>query len=142
MCQRGVGVNQVGGRIDGATGLARVAVLIFGMTFRALAFDVSVRQKHALDRIKKLLNLACFDQSSFAQFEVNTLGELDVFRRIRGVPVIELDMKALQILRALGCDTGHELLRSNALGLGFQHDGGAVRVVSPDKVHRVSCHPH
>jgi len=56
--------------------------------------------------------------------------------------MIELNMKTLKILRAFSRNAGHELLRRNALGLGFEHDGGAMRIVRADKVHGMPGHTH
>ena len=56
--------------------------------------------------------------------------------------MIELDVKTLQILWTLSRDAGHELLRCNTLGLGFEHDGCAMRIVRADKVHGMSGHTH
>ena len=140
--QSRVGVDQVGGRVDCATGLARVAVLVLGVAFGALALDVAVWQKHAFDGIKKLFDLACFDQSGFAQLAINTLRQLDILGRVSRVPVIKFNMKALQILGALSGDPRDQLLGCDALCLGLKHDGCAVRVIRTDKMYRVSRHAH
>ena len=44
--ERGVGFEEVGGRVGGAADFAVVAVLVFGFAFRAGAFDEAVGQEH------------------------------------------------------------------------------------------------
>ena len=58
------------------------------------------------------------------------------------MPVVELDVKALQIRGTLSGIAGYQRLWRDALRLGFEHDGGAMRVISTDKMHGVSCHAH
>ena len=77
--QRRSWIDQFGGVIDRAAYLAGVAVLVGGTTFRASALDVSIRQKHRLDRIEELFNLAHINQARIAQGSVDRLGEFDVF---------------------------------------------------------------
>jgi len=89
-----------------------------------------------------LFDFAGFDESGFAQLAINALGQFDVFRRVGRVPVIELDMKALKILWAFGCDARDELLGCDALGLGFEHDGRAVGIVGTNEMYGMSRHTH
>ena len=55
-------------------------------------------------------------------------------------------MKALQIARPLGGNARHQLLRGEALLLGLEHDGRAVRIVRADEeqfvpLHALEAHP-
>ena len=56
------------------------------------------------------------------------------------MPVIEAQVEPGQVLRAPGGDAAHQLLRGDPLGLGLEHDGGAVGVVGADEVHLVPLH--
>ena len=138
--ERGYRIVQFGRRIDGAAILAVVAILAGGAAARALALDVAVGQEHALDRVKELFDRALLDQAGGAQPPVDVLREEGVFRRVGRVPVVEANVKAIQVARPIGGDAGHQLLRCDALGLGFEHDGCAVSVVGTDEMHGVAAH--
>ena len=56
------------------------------------------------------------------------------------MPVVEADVKAVEVLLALGADARDQLLRRDAFGLGLEHDGRAVRVVGADEMHLVALH--
>ena len=56
--------------------------------------------------------------------------------------MIELDMKALQVLWAFGGDARDQLLWCDALCFGLEHDGRAMRIVCTDKMHGMSSHAH
>ena len=62
--------------------------------------------------------------------------------RVGRVPVIKFDLKAFQVLGALGRNAGHELLWRDPFCFGFKHDWRAVGVISADKMHGVTCHTH
>ena len=142
--QRRVGVLQVGRRVHRAADLAAVAVLVLRAALRALALDVAVGQEHRLHRIEELLDGSGGDErtvGAVAQRAVDGVGEFGVFGRVGRVPVVELDVKAVEIWLSAGSDLAHELLRRLARLLGRDHDRRAVGVVCSDEVHRVSLHP-
>jgi len=56
------------------------------------------------------------------------------------MPVIETEVKALQIAGPAGGDARDELLRAYSLALRLEHDRRAVRVVGADEVQLVSLH--
>ena len=61
------------------------------------------------------------------------------------MPVVEADVKAVEVFRALGADARDQLLRRDAFGLRLEHDRRAVRVVGADEMHFVALHalePH
>ncbi len=136
----GIRVLEFGGRVHRPAYLAGVAVLIGRAALGALPFDVAVGQEHALDRIEKLLDVAHRNQAVLAQRAVDVLRELMVFRRVGVVPVVEADVKAVEVLRPPGGDVGDELLRRLARLLGGDHDGRAVGIVGSDEVHLVALH--
>jgi hypothetical protein len=138
--ERGVGVLQLGGGIDGATHLAGVAVLVLRAAFRAFTLDVAVRQEHVLHRVEELLDVAREDQPVLAQRAVDVLGEFGVLGAVGGMPVVEADVEAIEVFLAARGDLGHEGLRRLAGLLGGDHDGRAVGVVGADKVHLVALH--
>ena len=143
--QRRVRVLQLGGVVDGAAVLARVAVLVLGAAARALALDEAVGQEHRLHRVEELLDRLHVDQLVLAQRQVDLLGQRVVLRRIGGAPVVERDVEAVEVLRAAGGHLGHEGLRRLALLLGRDHDGRAVRVVGAHEMHLGAVHalePH
>ena len=68
-----------------------------------------------------------------------------VLGRVGGMPVVERDVKAVQIGLASGGDLRHEGLGRLARLLGGNHDGRAVGVVGADETHLVAAHalePH
>ena len=56
------------------------------------------------------------------------------------MPVIEADVKAVEILRAFGGDPLDQLARRDALAFGLEHDRRAVSVVGADEVHFAALH--
>ncbi|MOA51021.1 hypothetical protein D3C78_1741130 [compost metagenome] len=56
------------------------------------------------------------------------------------VPVVELDVKAVEVGLAAGSDVGHELLGRDAGLFGGNHDGRAVGVVGAHEVHVMAVH--
>ena len=72
--------------------------MIFGVTLRAFAFDVTIRQKHILYRIVKLFDHFAGDEAGCFEFAINILRQLVIFNAVGGMPVIEGDMKSIQIL--------------------------------------------
>src|SRR6266699_6606554 len=59
---------------------------------------------------------------------------------MRRVPVVEIDMEAVEILLAPRGDLGNEILRRFPRLFGGEHDRRAVRVVGSDEVHLVALH--
>src|SRR5207244_10315759 len=84
-----VRILKLGRRIRRAAVLAYIAILVLRAAFRALAFDVAVGQKHALDRIEELLDRLGVDQARVGEATIDRLRELDVFGAVRGLPVVE-----------------------------------------------------
>ena len=138
--QRGIGVDEVGGRVDLAADLAGVAVLVLGVTVGALALDVAVRQEHFLHRIEELLDGARGHQARRLQPPIDLLRQRRVLGRMGGVPVVEADVIAVQIVRPLGGDACHQFFRRDALGLGLQHDRCAVGIIGPHEQHVLAQH--
>ena len=95
--QRRVGLLQLGRRIDGATHLTGITVLILRAAFRAFTFDVAIGQEHVLDRIVELVDRACRNQPFITQATVNLLREKMIFRGVSTVPVVERNMKTIQV---------------------------------------------
>ncbi len=60
---------------------------------------------------------------------------------MRGVPVVERDVKAVEIALAAGGDLGDECFGRLPGLLRRQHDRRAVRVVGADEMHLVALHP-
>ncbi len=56
------------------------------------------------------------------------------------MPVVEADVKAVEILLARGAHLGNELLRSLTRVFGGDHDRRAVCVFGADKMHGVAAH--
>jgi hypothetical protein len=56
--------------------------------------------------------------------------------------MIKSNVKAAQILWSFGGDSCHQLLRSDALGLGLEHNGGAMGVICSNKMYGVPSHTH
>ena len=141
----GVGVDEVGRRIDLAAHLAVVAVLVLGVAVGAFALDVAVGQEHVLLGVEELLDGARLDQAVGLQVAVDLLREFVVLGRIGAAPVVEGDVEAVEVGLAAGRDIGHELLRRLAGLFSRDHDRRAVRIVGTDEVDlgaRHSLEPH
>ena len=134
-------ILQVGRRIHRAAAFAVVAVLIGRATARAFALDVAVGQEHRFDRVEKLLDGALFNEAGGLELAVDVLREKSVFVGVGRMPVIEFDVEAVKVLRTVGGDLRHQLLRGNAFGFGLKHDRCAVGIIRTDKMHRVPAHP-
>jgi len=117
-----------------------------GVALGALAFDEAVGQKHVLLGVEELVNRAALDERAafrfrdVAQVTVNLAGQFVVLGRVGAVPVVKLDVKAVQIGLAASGDVGHKLLRRDARLLGGNHDGCAVCVVRAHKINLVALH--
>ena len=131
---------EVGRGVDGAAHLAIVAILILGAALGAFAFDEAIGQEHALVGIKKLLDRALNDQTFLAQSLVDVLGQLVVFGCIGRVPVIEGNVKAIQVGGPAGCHLSHESLGRETCFFRGDHDGSAVGIVGTDEFHVVALH--
>ncbi len=59
----------------------------------------------------------------------NGLGELPSLRRVSRIGVVEGDVETREIPQVLAVHARDQLLGGDALRLGLEHDGGAVRVV-------------
>ncbi len=138
--QRRVRILQLGCFVDGAAMFAGVAVLIRRAAARALALDVAIRQEHCLDRVVELLDRAHVDQAGVTQAAVDRLRQLDVLGRVGAVPVVETDVKAVQIRLSSAGNARDEGLRRDAFLLGGDHDRRAVRIVGADEVDGVPAH--
>src|SRR5690606_41553315 len=103
------------------------------MAGRAFALDVSIGQEHALDRIVELLDVARADEPSRLQAFVYILRQLDVFGRVGGMPVVKLDLKAVEVSGSLCRISGNQLLGRNAFGFGLEHDRRPMGVVRSEE---------
>jgi hypothetical protein len=115
------------------------------MAIRALALDEAIGQEHVLLGVEELLDDLARDKAVGLQVAVDLLRELVVLRGVGAVPVVERDVKAIQVGLAPRGDVGDELLRALAGLLGGNHDRRAVRVVGADEAHLVALHslePH
>ncbi|MDT4865334.1 hypothetical protein FQZ97_1001300 [compost metagenome] len=112
------------------------------MALGAFALDVAVGQEHALDRVVELLDGAGLDQALGLQRAVNVVRQRDVLGGVGGMPVVETDVEAVQVLRAFRGVAGDQRLRRDAFFFRLQHDRRAVRVIRTHEVHRVARHSH
>ncbi len=138
--ERGVGVLQVGRRVDRAAHVAVVAVLVLRAALRAFALDVAVGQEHRFQRIEELLDRLRGDQLVLAQGAIDVLAQCMVLRPVGRAPVVEADVKAVEVLLAPGGNGGDKGLRRRAGLLGGNHDRRPVRIVGADEVHLVAPH--
>jgi hypothetical protein len=76
--QRRVGIDQVGRLVRLTAHLARVAVLILGMTVRAFAFHVPIGEEHVLHGVEELLDGFFVRQARFSEIPEDQLRELGV----------------------------------------------------------------
>ena len=87
---RGIGLDEVSGRIRRAAHFAVVAVLVLGVALGAFALDEAIRQEHVLDRVEILLDGADFDQAVLFQGAVDALGRFLGLVRVGGAVVVEM----------------------------------------------------
>ena len=102
--ERRIRIDQISRRVDDAAHLAGIGILVFRVTVRALALDVAVGEEHPLDGVVELLDRLLVDQAGRLQPPIDVLRQLGVLRRVGGVPVIEGDVEAVEILRPIGRD--------------------------------------
>ena len=138
--QCGERVDQLGRCVDGTADFAVVAVLVLGVAAGAFALDEAVGQEHVLLGVEELLDGAGFDEAGLLQVQVDLFGQLVVFGAVGIAPVIEGDMKAVEVLLATGGDVGHELLGRLAGLFGGNHDGRAVGIIGAHEVDRIALH--
>ena len=144
--QGGVGLFQIGGRIDRTAVFAVVAVLVGGAAFGAFALDEAVGQKHVFLGVEKLLDGFAFDQCAalvggkVAQVAVDLLRQGVVFRGVGAVPVVKANLEAVEVLLTASGDVGDELLWGETGFFGGDHDGRTVGVVGTHKMDRVALH--
>ena len=89
-------IEQFSGVIDCTADFAGIAILIGRSTLRASALNITVGQKHRLDRIKELFDFAHINQTCVAQRQIDSLREFNVLWRVRRVPVVEPDIETVQ----------------------------------------------
>ena len=135
-----VWIDEIGRRVHRAAHFARIAILIRRVAVGALALDVAVRQEHALDGIVELLHRLLVHEACGLQPGVNVLRQLRVLGRVGRVPVIEAQVKTLQVLRPAGEKARDQLLWRDPFALRLEHDGCAVRVVGAHEMHLISLH--
>ena len=138
----GVGFDQLSGGVDRATDFTAIAVLVFGVALGALTLDVAIGQEHAFDWIVKLFDGAGINEACGSQCAVDVLSQLDIIWRIRAVPVVEFNVKAVQVGWALGRNLVHQLGGRNASAFSLEHDGGTVGVIRAHKMYSMSRHSH
>ena len=119
----------VGRQVGRAADLAGIPVLVLGVATRAFALDEAVREEHRLHRIVELLDRADVDEALFPEPVEHGLGQRPGLRRVGRIVVVERDVEAREIPQVLGVHALDEALGRDPLGLGLQHDRGAVGVV-------------
>jgi hypothetical protein len=137
-----IGRNKISRRIDGAAHFTGVTVLILGVTIRALTLDVAIGKKHAFDRVVELFDTAACDQTLGFECTINGVRERHVFGGIGAMPMIEVNVKAMQVLWPFGGITGYQRLRGDARLFRLEHDRRTMCVVGAHKMYRVSSHAH
>ena len=101
--------------------------------FRAFALDVAVGQEHVLHGVEELLDGAARNQLVLAQRAVDVFGELMVLGRVGRVPVVEADVKPVQILTPPGGDR-RDADRPPLLGLQRPGLSGAAHPVLEERL--------
>ncbi len=139
--ERRIGIFQRGRGIHRAAVLASIAVLVARAAVGALALDVAVGEEHALHRVVELLDRLRVDQAGRLELAKHVLRELRVLGRMRGMPVVERDMKAVEVLLAAARDFRDECFGRLAGFFRSQHDRRAVGIVGPHEMHRMALHP-
>ncbi len=136
----GFRLDKFGRAVGCAADFTVIAVLIRRFTFRAGAFNETVRQEHAFFRIVKLGDSTVLNKTVLLQARINQLRQLTVLFAVRRVVVVIADVKTRKIsLMLLTHFTDHLLWRDPKL-LCFQHDWRTVCVVRADEVNLVAAH--
>lgn len=125
-------IDQLGWAVGGATGVAVVAVLVFGLTLGAGALDESVRQEHGLFRIEQLGNSLALDITVVAQFEVDLAGQLAVLFAVGAVIIVKGNIELGKILLMLLIDLGDHLFGLDPHLLSLEHDRCTVGIIGTD----------
>jgi hypothetical protein len=73
---------------------------------------------------------------------VDVLGQRDVLGRIRGMPVVEGNVEAVEVQRAFAGIARDEFARRDAFAFRLEHDGRAMRIVGAHEVHGMPRHAH
>lgn len=118
--ERGIRVHDFHGRVYGGALFAVVAVLVGCSTARASAFDETVGEEHALYRVVVLLDFLRVDEAGIDETAIDVLAEFVVFGCVGAVPVVEANVKAVEVLLAARGDLGDEGLRRDAGAFGRQ----------------------
>ena len=126
--------------IDGSAHFAAVAVLILSAALGAGALDEAVGEEHVLFGVVELFDVLGVNEACSLQTSVDVLREFMVLGTVGAVPKIKLDVEIVQVFFAARGDFGDELLGRDALFLGSNHDGGAVRIVRAHPMHVVAAH--
>jgi hypothetical protein len=87
-----------------------------------------------------LLDHSRCNEPGIAQRTVDVLCDFVILRCVGGVPVVEANMKAIEVLLATRCNVCHEPLRSLSRLLRSDHDWRTVGVVCAHEVHLVALH--
>ena len=140
------GVLQVHGRVCGAAVLARVPVLVRGPAGRTLAAHVAIRQEHLPLVVVGLGDDPAVDVPVLLQAPVHLRGELQVFRGVGGLVVVDADFEILEILSVPLGNLGDKGFGRDACLIGPQHGRRTVRVAGADidammTAHALESHP-
>ena len=133
-------VFQVGWRIGGAADFTTVAVLVNGTATRTGAANEAIRQEHFLDRVIGLLDRALADMALLAKAGINSLGKPAVFVRMGAVIIIEANVETGKVGLVFLVHARDQLLRRDPVGLGPQHDRGAMCIVGTYIIGKVAAH--
>jgi hypothetical protein len=93
----------------------------------------------------KNCSMVLLDEAVGLEVAVDLLGQLVILGGIGAVPVVEGNVKAVQVRLAPGGDLGDELLRRLAGLFGRDHDRRAMGIVGADEVDLAALHslvPH
>ena len=126
------GMDEIGGTIGSTTLLARIAVLVGGMTLGACASHEAVGQKHAGHGIVELLDLARCHKPTGPQRLPHFTAALPIGLAIGATVVIEGDLKACKVGEVSLSHSSDQILFAATLGPRANHDGRAMRVISAE----------
>jgi hypothetical protein len=112
--------------------IARVAVLVRRLAFRAGPLDVTVRQPHAVLFAIGLLDVAFDDRAAIPGALINPLAEPAILGRVRRIVVVKLDPETRKVAKVLAPNPIDELFGRDPLLLGPDHHRRAVRVVGAE----------
>jgi hypothetical protein len=124
--------DQIGGPIGRPADLAGVAVLVFRLAFGAYPADEPVGQGHVAFWAPGQVDGSFGNRAGVFKASENQFAEVFIFRRVRGIIVIETYKKTCEILQVFPSHSVNKLLRRYAFLSCANHYRCAMGVIGTE----------